>query len=188
MRLSNSTILFATVAIAFASGAARAAPDSLQPSAPLVVAQDDAGKAQAAAAEPAKAGEGAAKPGALTVFADADEAVGEAPHTVRLDVDVIPGTGHSPFTYIWDFGDATEFSTAKAPIHTYIIPGSFRASVIVTDSKGETDQDYSDISVDEGGEPPGVSAEQLMRMMPPSEIAPQIEGVAGVAGMGKSNK
>ncbi|MDG2307346.1 MAG: PKD domain-containing protein [Candidatus Binatia bacterium] len=188
MRLSNSTILFAATILAFAPALAQAADDSQQSAAPLLVAQNDAGKAQAAAAEPAQAADGAAEPGALTAFADADESSGETPHSVRLDVDVIPGTGHPPFTYIWDFGDATKFSTAKSPVHTYIIPGSFRASVIVTDSKGEIDQDFSDISVDEGEEPGGVTAEQLMRMMPPNEIAPELDGVPGVDAMGRSGK
>lgn len=114
------------------------------------------------------------EPGALTAFADADESDGEAPLTVQLDVDIIDGTGYPPFKFIWDFGDATEFSREKAPKHVYKIPGSFRASVIVTDSKGEIDQDFYDITVDEPDEPGAVTAEQLMQMMPPSEVAPEL--------------
>lgn len=133
---------------------------------------------QLAQAEPAAKGAAAAEePGALTAFADVDSSVGDAPHAVQLDVDVISGTGTPPFTYIWDFGDATEFSKEKSPKHTYKIPGNFRASVIVTDSKGEIDQDYFDISVNEANEPGSVTAEQLMEMMPPGELAPELKGM-----------
>ena len=127
-------------------------------------------------AEKAAGSEGeATEPGALTAFADVDESVGDVPHTVKLDVDVIDGTGTPPFTYIWDFGDATEFSKEKAPTHVYKIPGSFRASVIVTDSKGEIDQDYFDISVNEVLAPGAITAEQLMEMLPPGELNSQLK-------------
>ncbi len=106
------------------------------------------------------------EPKALTAFADVDESDGDVPLSVQLDVDIIPGTGTPPFTYLWDFGDATEFSTEKAPKHTYEVPGSFRASVIVTDSKGETDQDYYDITASEPMGEGAVSAQQLLEMLP----------------------
>ena len=127
----------------------------------------------------AEEGEGAAKaePGALTAFADVDESSGDAPHSVKLTVDVIDGTGTPPFSYIWDFGDATEFSTDRQTAHTYKIPGFFRASVIVTDSKGETDQDYYDIVVHEALPDGAITAEQLMKMLPPGEVSPQLKAL-----------
>lgn len=189
MRRTNSILLSALTIVALGGLYACASED--QPS-PQPAAAPAAAKAPAAAEAPAQAEEpaadpsasaaapaGNAEPGVLTAFADVDESIGEVPHTVKLDVDVIDGTGHPPFTYIWDFGDATEFSTDKAPSHTYKIPGSFRASVIVTDSKGEIDQDYFDISVNEALEPGAITAEQLMEMIPPSEIAPELQGMEG---------
>ena len=126
-------------------------------------------------AEEADGGDAKAEPGALTAFADVDASSGDAPHAVKLSVEVVDGTGNPPFTFIWDFGDATEFSTDRDTTHTYKIPGNFRASVIVTDSKGETDQDYYDISVNEVLADGAITAEQLMKMLPPGEVAPVLK-------------
>ncbi len=193
MRLRNHTLFLTLTILAFGGLSACASEDSSTaaapakaPPAPVQVAQAEAPApaaeeapppAPAAAKKPFKEPEGGSGPGVLTSFADVDESVGDVPHTVQLDVDIIDGTGHPPFTHIWDFGDATEFSTEKAPTHTYKIPGSFRASVITTDSKGEIDQDYFDISVNEADEPGAITAEQLMEMMPPGEIAPELAGM-----------
>jgi len=117
------------------------------------------------------------EPGLLTAFADADESIGDVPLTVQLNVDIIDNTGTPPFTFIWDFGDATEFSTEQAPKHVYEVPGSFRASVIVTDSKGEKDQDYVDISVNEPLPEGAITAEQLMEIIPPGTVAPELKGM-----------
>jgi hypothetical protein len=108
-------------------------------------------------------------PGFLTAFADVNEVVGEVPHTVKLDVEIVEGTGQPPFTYKWDFGDATEFSTEQSPSHVYKIAGSFRASVIVTDSKGQIDQDYVDITVNEDFDY-AVTPEQLREALPLDDI------------------
>lgn len=154
----------------------RLAKISLSFAAALLLIWANLAAAQADTKKDFKEPTGNDEPGALTAFADVDESIGDVPHTVQLDVDVIDGTGNPPFTYIWDFGDATEFSKEKAPKHTYKIPGSFRASVIVTDSKGEIDQDYFDISVNEPVAEGDITAEQLMEMMPPGEVAPELKG------------
>ncbi len=112
--------------------------------------------------------------GILTAFVDADEIVGEVPHQVDLEVEVIPGTGHPPFTYRWDFGDATAVSTDKAPSHTYAIEGNFRASVIVSDSQGEIDQDYVDIAVSKPLPAGAMTANELRKKMPPEKIVEDI--------------
>lgn len=114
----------------------------------------------AGAAEASAVGE-AASIGALTVFADADESIGVFPLTVRLEVEVLPGTGLPPYRYHWDFGDGTRFSDEPNPSHTYRIPGSFRASVVVIDARGELDQDYVDLSVNEPRGSGAISAREL---------------------------
>jgi len=108
-------------------------------------------------------------PAASPVVAGAAEAsaVGEAasigvfPLTVRLEVEVLPGTGLPPYRYHWDFGDGTRFSDEPNPSHTYRIPGSFRASVVVIDARGELDQDYVDLSVNEPRGSGAISAREL---------------------------
>ena len=86
--------------------------------------------------------------GALTIFADSDLVIGFLPLQVQLSVEVLPRTGLEPYRYQWDFGDGTSFSKEQNPRHTYLIPGSFRASVVVLDGRRELDQDYVDISVE----------------------------------------
>jgi PKD repeat protein len=115
----------------------------------------------------------AQEPGFLTAFADSNESVGPAPFTVKLNVEVVDNTGTPPYTFIWDFGDATEFSTEKSPTHVFKIPGSFRASVIIRDSKGEVDQDYIDVAVSDPNLPTGLTTEQLMQQVPLEEIMRQ---------------
>src|SRR4051794_17636077 len=46
------------------------------------------------------------EPGFLTAFADSNESVGAAPFSVKLNVEVVDNTGHPPYTFTWDFGDA----------------------------------------------------------------------------------
>jgi hypothetical protein len=120
----------------------------------------------------------AEEPGFLTAFADASETIGTAPFEVKLNVDVVENTGTPPYSFVWDFGDATEFSTEKSPTHVYKIPGSFRASVIIRDSKGEVDQDYIDLSVSDPNAPAGLTAEQLMQQVPVEEILRQAREAA----------
>ncbi|MBM4242702.1 MAG: PKD domain-containing protein [Deltaproteobacteria bacterium] len=120
----------------------------------------------------------AEEPGSLTGFVDSDETIGDAPFTVKLTVDIIPNTGLPPYTFIWDFGDATEFSSEQSPTHTYKIPGNFRASVIIKDSKGEYDQDYIDLAVGDPNAPSGLTGEQLMQQVPLEEVLRQAREAA----------
>lgn len=151
-----------------------------------------AAKPQAAAAKPAtdaaaqvnandprlKDNPTAEEPGSLTAFVDSDETIGNAPLTVKLTVDVIPNTGVPPYTFKWDFGDSSEFSNEQSPTHVYKIPGNFRASVIIQDSKGEYDQDYIDIAVSDPNAPTGLTGEQLMQQVPLDEVMRQAREAA----------
>lgn len=102
----------------------------------------------------------AAAPASIVVYASVDEDFGQTPHTVKLTAEVKPGTGRPPFTYIWDFGDATEFSREPSVKHVYADSGSYRASVKVVDANGDKDQDYVDLWI-----LPPVSDEQLRDAM-----------------------
>ncbi len=139
----------------------------------------------AGAADASAAGE-VASIGALTVFADADESIGVFPLTVRLEVEVLPGTGLPPYRYHWDFGDGTRFSDEPNPSHTYRIPGSFRASVVVIDARGELDQDYVDLSVNEPRGSGAISARELRAWMleqGPPDGGPDLEIDASTPGL-----
>ena len=146
--------------------------------APVPAAAPDEDDAKLAADPKVMQNPTAAEPGFLTAFADADETIGSAPLTVKLTVDVIDNTGTPPYSFIWDFGDATEFSKEQSPTHVYKIPGSFRASVIIRDSKGEVDQDYIDIAVSDPNAPEGITAEQLMQQVPLEEVLRQAREAA----------
>lgn len=161
--------------------AAPAAPAAAKPVAPAAAAAPaaDAPAPKIAANDPRlHENPTAEEPGSLTGFVDADETIGNAPLTVKLTVDVIPNTGVPPYTYIWDFGDATEFSTEQSPTHVYKIPGNFRASVLIKDSKGEYDQDYIDIAVSDPSAPSGLTGEQLMQQVPLDEVLRQAREAA----------
>lgn len=160
--------------------AAPAAPVAAKPAAPAAAAAPAADAPAKVAANDPRLHDNptAEEPGSLTGFVDADETIGNAPLTVKLTVDVIPNTGVPPYTYIWDFGDATEFSTEQSPTHVYKIPGNFRASVIIKDSKGEYDQDYIDVSVSDPAAPSGLTGEQLMQQVPLDEVLRQAREAA----------
>jgi hypothetical protein len=151
---------------------------------PLQATAPAAGAGQGAKA----AGPTGGEPGALTTYAEVDEIVGDLPHAVQLDVDVLPNTGVGPFTYLWDFGDATAPSTEKAPKHTYMVPGEFRASVIVRDSKGEIDQDFVDITVNDAEHGPSPDAVREMAEKYPVEKLLEQAGRAGGATAGEASK
>lgn len=158
--------------------AAPAAPVAAKPAARAAAPAADAAAKVAANDPRLHENPTAEEPGSLTGFVDADESIGNAPLTVKLTVDVIPNTGVPPYTYIWDFGDATEFSTEQSPTHVYKIPGNFRASVLIKDSKGEYDQDYIDIAVSDPAAPGGLTGEQLMQQVPLDEVLRQAREAA----------
>ena len=79
------------------------------------------------------------------VWAEAEPDEGPPPLQVKLKADISGGQGEHKVK--WDFGDNTPPSTEVNPSHTYEKAGTFRASVEVTDSTGDTDSDYVDIEV-----------------------------------------
>ncbi len=72
-----------------------------------------------------------------TCTASANPTSGAAPLTVQFDGSV---TGGCPeYTYLWNFGDGGT-SAEQSPSHTYETVGDYAASVVITDSKGNTSQ------------------------------------------------
>jgi hypothetical protein len=82
----------------------------------------------------------------LTVHAIWDSTNGNtAPATYRLEADVLSG-GTPPYTWHWDFGDGQQ-STGQNVHHTYENPGSYTATLTVTDATGQTASDSTEIPV-----------------------------------------
>lgn len=69
-----------------------------------------------------------------TVLAAAVPSSGIAPLLVGFSATVLGGD--APLSYMWDFGDGIS-STENSPTHAYNIPGSYLASLTVTDFDGD---------------------------------------------------
>ena len=81
----------------------------------------------------------------LDVIAEAEPDEGAPPLSVQLKADISGGQGERKIK--WDFGDGSPPSSEVNPTHTYDKAGTFRASVEVADSTGDSDSDYVDIEV-----------------------------------------
>jgi len=66
--------------------------------------------------------------------ATATPASGEAPHNTQLMANATDPEGN-PLSYIWDFGDGSPVSTVANPLHTYNAPGTYEATVTVSDGE-----------------------------------------------------
>ena len=104
----------------------------------------------AAAASPAAAADADEGEEILMVWAEAEPEEGKPPLAVQLKADISGGSGQR--TIKWDFGDGAPTSSEVNPTHTYDKAGTYRASVEVGDSTGDSDSDYVDIEVGGGGE------------------------------------
>ena len=80
------------------------------------------------------------------VSASASPSRGAAPLGVSFNTTTTGGS--APYTYVWDFGDASAASTAQAPSHEYVDSGTYSATVTVTDANGKTDSDQISIEVE----------------------------------------
>ena len=69
------------------------------------------------------------------VTATATPPTGTAPFTVAFTGTATDAEGDTPLTYAWDFGDGGTATTANAS-HTYTAPGTFTATLTVTDARG----------------------------------------------------
>ena len=81
----------------------------------------------------------------LMVWAEAEPDEGAPPLEVQLKADVSGGVGERKVK--WEFGDGSPASAEENPKHKYDKPGTFRASVEVSDASGDSDSDYVDIEI-----------------------------------------
>jgi PKD repeat protein len=75
-------------------------------------------------------------PSPITVTASANPSSGAPPLSVQFNTSASGGT--SPYTYLWDFGDASPPSQAQNPSHTYQAAGTYTATVTVRDASSNT--------------------------------------------------
>jgi PKD repeat protein/glucose/arabinose dehydrogenase/type 1 glutamine amidotransferase len=83
------------------------------------------------------------------VTVTATPATGIAPLTVSFHSEATDPDGDTPLTYAWDFGvaGAPKPTTADAT-YVYQVPGSYQASVTVTDAKGAARTEHVAVTVD----------------------------------------
>lgn len=143
MRISPMMTVGALVAVCAALGCTRSEEKASTAPTPAPVASPAAAAAAASpGAENADADEGDE---ILMVWAEAEPEEGKPPLSVQLKADISGGSGQR--TIKWDFGDGSPTSSDVNPTHTYDKPGTYRASVEVGDSTGDSDSDYVDIEV-----------------------------------------
>ena len=81
----------------------------------------------------------------LLAWAEGDPEDGKAPLAVEFKADV--EGGKPPLKYTWKFGDGSPDSSEANPKHTYEKAGKYRADLSVSDSGGDSDSDYVEITV-----------------------------------------
>lgn len=78
-----------------------------------------------------------------------------APVTVQFDSGgSMAWLGATITAYRWDFGDCSPAETGPGPQHFYQFPGSYTATLTVTDSNGETGSAYTTVFLTGTDQPP----------------------------------
>jgi PKD repeat protein len=80
----------------------------------------------------------------------------DIPATHRFEANGNGGT--PPYTYHWDFGDGQEASVQNTR-HRYDNPGTYTATLTVTDSTGQTASDSTEVIVEPAPPPPTTTDE-----------------------------
>ena len=92
-------------------------------------------------------GQGAAVTAPPAVTVNAIPVSGNAPMSVVFDTTATDPDGSGPLTYAWSFGDGSPDSTQQDPTHLYSAPGTFVATLTVTDADGGVTAVQTPISV-----------------------------------------
>lgn len=79
---------------------------------------------------------GGGAPTPITLTMTRTPSSGSPPLAVQFNVT--PSGGTNPYTYIWDFGDASPLAITQSPSHTYQNAGTYTASLTVNDSASHT--------------------------------------------------
>jgi PKD repeat protein len=82
--------------------------------------------------------------GLLSAGAGASPAVGDAPSTTSF-IGSVAG-GKAPYSWAWDLGDGTA-STVESPSHVYSGPGTYTATLTVSDSSGQVSHASTPVTV-----------------------------------------
>ena len=88
---------------------------------------------------------------APVAVARTDREVGPTPLQVCLDATPSFGTDGRRLAVSWDFGDGSARSANAVSCHVYVEPGSYAASVEVTDRAGRAAMAVVIVTVTEGG-------------------------------------
>jgi cytochrome c len=132
-----------------------------------VTATDDEGSTTTQDIEVTVTAPGGADP---TVEASADKQSGPAPLEVKFSATGSDDGPADQLQYHWDFGDESGTSLAQNPTHRYMTPGTYTATVTVTDAGGKTGTDSVEIEV---SDPPGNRAPNVaIEAAPKSGNAP----------------
>ncbi len=96
-----------------------------------------------------------------SAVAEADPTSGTAPLAVQFTGSNSSDSDGTISSYSWDFGDGNTASVAD-PSHTYADPGTYTATLTVTDDDGATDSDTVIITVNSGttNQPPTATITQ----------------------------
>jgi len=89
------------------------------------------------------------EPGAALAVASASPTSAKVSETVSFDgSESTPGSGGGSLTYAWDFeGTGSFVDTDERPTHAYRTPGTYTATLRVTDDAGRSDTDKVQIHV-----------------------------------------
>jgi PKD repeat protein len=132
-----------------------------------VTATDDEGTTTSQDVEVTVTEPGGAAP---TVEASADKQSGPAPLVVEFTATGSDDGPSGELQYHWDFGDDSGTSLDQNPTHRYMTPGTYTATVTVTDGGGKTGTDTVEIEVTD---PPGNMAPSVqIEAAPKSGNAP----------------
>ena len=82
-----------------------------------------------------------------TAVIGSSTAMGDAPLTVLFDGTESHDAEGPINSYLWNFGDGSQATTASTTSHNYTIAGTYNASLTVSDSQGATDTTYTPVIV-----------------------------------------